>query len=224
MAIVKLKRGNRANLPSTASPGEVLLCQDTAEVYFGNNSGNLVEINSYESVNSHHLYDNSTNLYTATDLINQIMTSRNLAEATLHAQHSILGGGNVTLSTNYEIQWSNRFIVIGFGKDSKIALDGYFDVTMPYVGAAITVIGSSPVIVTSSGIPMANWQALYYQLPFGAGHSVSYNNFFLYNYNTSYVLPPNSILIAIREYDQNYVRLWNSRRVLPNGTAVTPYI
>ncbi len=40
MALIKLKRGNKANLPTTASQGEPLLAIDTGELYYGDNSGN----------------------------------------------------------------------------------------------------------------------------------------------------------------------------------------
>lgn len=34
------KRGNRASLPATASPGEILIALDTKETFFGDGSGN----------------------------------------------------------------------------------------------------------------------------------------------------------------------------------------
>lgn len=40
MAIIKLKRGNKASMPTTANVGEPMLAIDTGELFYGDNSGN----------------------------------------------------------------------------------------------------------------------------------------------------------------------------------------
>lgn len=40
MAIIKLKRGNKASLPTTANIGEPLLSMDTGELFYGDSAGN----------------------------------------------------------------------------------------------------------------------------------------------------------------------------------------
>ena len=49
MAIIKIKRGNKANLPSTANAGEPLLAIDTGELFYGDNSGNTQPVKVHKN-------------------------------------------------------------------------------------------------------------------------------------------------------------------------------
>lgn len=57
MPIIKLKRGNKSNLPSSGSPGEPFFAETTSELFIANSFGTLQEVNSYESNFSEKLYN-----------------------------------------------------------------------------------------------------------------------------------------------------------------------
>ena len=215
MAIIKLKRGNRSNLPASVNPGEPVVCQDTGEMFFGDQTGNLVQINAFESEVTGSLYNADKSVeYNADDILQKSRTINN-------AQTILSGGGNFTLSGNYELKWDYRMIVICAGHGSQFASDGYFSIDMPPVGTYINRINNSPVQVNSNGILLGTWEALYYRLPVGGHQNTDNSRFFIYNYQNAYMIPDDAVLIALRTADQNCVNLWTGVKLIAGGPSIT---
>lgn len=57
MVTLKIRRGLKANLPTSGSAGEMFFCTDTGEIFISNTGGAPTEINSYESNFSEKLYN-----------------------------------------------------------------------------------------------------------------------------------------------------------------------
>jgi hypothetical protein len=221
MATIKLRRGLRVNLPATGSPGEAFFCYDTGELFIANNSGNMVEINSYESNFSEAVYDSEkTNAYTADDFVLNIDRTKDIAIN--NARNEIYGGGTLTWSTDYCFKWTNRIIIIGAGYGSHFSTAGYFQIDMPAQGVSIQRYNSTAVTVTSNGIPLANWDTLYYKLPIGQNGNSNNANFIIYPYTgngTAFALPYNAIPLALRNADNNYLYIFNRQRIPVGGST-----
>jgi len=221
MATIKLRRGLRVNLPATGSPGEAFFCYDTGELFIANNSGNMVEINSYESNFSEAVYDSEkTNAYTADDFVLNIDRTKDIAIN--NARSEIYGGGTLTWSTDYCFKWTNRIIIIGAGYGSHFSTAGYFQIDMPAQGVSIQRYNSTAVKVTSNGIPLANWDTLYYKLPIGQNGNSNNANFIIYPYTgngTAFALPYNAIPLALRNADNNYLYIFNRQRIAAGGST-----
>ncbi len=173
-----------------------------------------------------------SNARTITGTINQIdvadgngvsgnpTVSMNVAYAeALKAQSNLSGGGNITYSNSSELKWTNRFIVISNGNGSHFTGNGYFDINMPGEGEEITGAGGAGnVTVTAGGIPLGPWQALYYVLPIGGSNASSTANFrtVLHYYGLS--IPENWLLIALRNGDDNILRLGTGVFLQPGQT------
>ncbi len=123
----------------------------------------------------------------------------------LRAMHNMSGGGTVSYDgTN--VKWSSRFIIMANGNGAHAATAGYFDITMPTTGTITGVGGASNVTATTSGIPLAAWQALYYILPTGTSGSVSAANFRVAAYTGALEIPEDWVLLAIVNADEAAVR------------------
>lgn len=221
MATIKLRRGLRANLPASGSPGEAFFCYDTGELFIVNNSGAMVEINSFESNYSEKIYNaaksasyNADSLYKYTDRVIDKAINTSLIE--------IYGGGIISFSSSYELKWTLRIIVMGAGRGSHFSTNGFFQISMPSIGTWITRYNAAAVQVTSGGIPLAVWDTLYYKLPIGSSSTFSASNFIIYPYNgngADYELPYNAIPIALHNSDNHYCYLFNRIRIAPGGST-----
>ncbi len=225
MATIKLRRGLRANLPATGSPGEAFFCYNTGELFIANNSGNMVEINCYESNFSEALYTaDKSESHTADefvlDSVNQVDIIRNIAMN--NARNEIYGGGTLTWSSDYCFKWTSRIIIIGAGCGTHFGTAGYFQIDMPSQGVSIQRYNAAAVTVTANGIPLANWDTLYYNLPIGANGSSNNSNFMIYPYTgngNGFTLPFNAIPLALRNADNNYLYIFNRQRIAAGGST-----
>ena len=135
------------------------------------------------------------------------------------AEFNLSGGGTVTLDNSNNIQWSNRFIVMNAGGGSQFSTDGFFQMDMPAVGTTITgVNGIGDQTVTSNGINLGGWQALYYILPIGSGYSTVNANFRVTGFSAPYTIPENWVLIAMKNGDDQTVRLGIGQTLYPGQT------
>jgi hypothetical protein len=115
---------------------------------------------------------------------------------------NITGGGVISANSGSYINWTQRFIVISQGNGTATANSGYFDITVPAAGTTITGVGgASNVVVGTSGIPLANWQALYYILPIGSSNTSVAANFRIASYTTAVDIPAHWVLICVRNGD-----------------------
>ena len=124
----------------------------------------------------------------------------------LRANVNLTGGGTVSYDGS-NLQWSARFIVMANGRGTNSSTAGYFDITMPTSGTVTGVGGATNQTATASGIPLAAWTALYYILPNGSGNASTAANFRLVSYTANLNVPSDWVLLAIRNGDDNTVRV-----------------
>lgn len=122
-------------------------------------------------------------------------------------EHVLTGGGIRKVSIN-GVYWSERFIVLGAGKDA-IVPSAYWDITVPPAGTVIPVYnesGRTTATVAATGwIPLTDWGALYYELPLGSPTlSTDFTKYRIVGFSTStpdFTVPENWILICARNTD-----------------------
>jgi hypothetical protein len=118
-----------------------------------------------------------------------------------------LQGGGVVSWTGTNLTWSTRVLVTPLPASTQgiVAQNGYFEMVMPAPGTFInrqtnewvTIVG-----VTASGIPLQQWDALYYIIPLGGAKDTDNNNFYIVNYTGTLWTPyPNWILLAVLNGD-----------------------
>ena len=131
----------------------------------------------------------------------------------LRANSVISGGGIIYVNSTFFIKWSSIFIIISNGNGSHFSTTGYFQIAMPDVGTEITGLGTTSKTVTSDGIELGAWDALYYILPIGLDDGTRNANFRLVNYLYSAEIPETWIPLALRNAAFGYVQF-------PNGVCL----
>ena len=138
----------------------------------------------------------------------------------IRAQSRIVGGGTISVDASYNIKWSQRFILIGLGRDANLATNGYFNITTPTVGTIIPGYGGAPsATVTSAGIPLASWTALWYVVPYGSNEVSLDANFRVTTYTSNLKVPNDWILIAVRNTDATRVEWATGDKVEPGSDS-----
>jgi len=140
--------------------------------------------------------------------------------ASLRANVNISGGGVITWDSNGYFNSTSRFIVIANGRGAFFSTNGFFDITIPTSGTIQGVGGASNVTATSAGIPISNWQALYYILPIGSGNVSIASNFRIASYTSDVVIPDNWVLVASRNGDNNTLSIAGGKYTLHQGGSV----
>jgi hypothetical protein len=123
---------------------------------------------------------------------------------------NISGGGNISYIGGY-IKWDQRLIIISDskGSSSPATYGDYYDIICPTTGN-IDVVGTTPVAATASGIPLAAWQALYYDLGDGSGGANGSYHIVSYVTGTAdFMIPADWVLIAALNTDVNKVKFSN---------------
>jgi hypothetical protein len=147
--------------------------------------------------------------------------------ADLAAKTNMTGGGTVVW-TGSNLSWTSRFIVISNGRGTYFAASGYFDMSMPADGTVIPGLGgASNHTVTGGVITIPAWQALYYILPIGSGNGSVAANYRIVSYTADFVVPENWILVALRNGDDQTLRLGTGETLTAgqtNGVAGGDYI
>ncbi len=139
----------------------------------------------------------------------------------LRAQSNLTGGGTIAVDGSYNFSWTSRFIAISNGRGSHFSTGGYFDVLMPAAGTALTGVGGAASTTwTASGVTLGSWQALYYILPIGSGQSSLAANFRLASYTSDLEVPANWILLAVRNGDNNQVRIGSGLTLHANQSYI----
>jgi hypothetical protein len=121
--------------------------------------------------------------------------------ASLRAHTNISGGGVITVDGGGFIKNSARFIVISNGRGAHFSTSGYFNIDIPTSGTITGVGGASNRTATANGIQVAGWDALYYILPIGSGHTSLAANFRVAKYTANSVIPEEWVLIATKNGD-----------------------
>lgn len=142
-----------------------------------------------------------------------------------NAKKVISGGGVPTVDTSFYVKWSQRFIMMGAGRSVALCPNGYFDIICPTSGTIIGAGGASNKTATAAGIPLAQWEALYYILPLGSPATSIQANFRVVNYTSDYVVSDDWILIAVRNGDgSGAVNAADDSVTFANGHTTTPWI
>jgi hypothetical protein len=157
------------------------------------------------------------NLSNGTATIGTLLNN-NLINYGVSAQWVINGGGTATW-TGTSILWSARIIVIPV-KKSEYGSNGHFDISCPTSGT-ITYYNSSNVTTTvtctASGIPMTDWEALYYEITPGQSNTSDQTQFRLVHFGNSTWKPTsNWILVAVRNGDNASLK-W-----IPGNSYIAP--
>jgi hypothetical protein len=164
--------------------------------------------------------DANKKLSTVSSIPSTDISGLNTIVASLRANRNISGGGTVSVdSSTGNVKWTNRFIVIANGTGSFFGTSGHFDINCPPSGTTITGVGgASNVTVTSAGIPLTNWQALYYILPIGSGNPTVNANFRVVMYTGALEIPHDWVLICVKNGD-NATTYFNNGIALKQGES-----
>lgn len=125
------------------------------------------------------------------------------------AQHLLSGGGAVTYSTAFGpiLKWTSRFIVMGQGK-SQLAPSGFFDIPVPVGGVSIPVYskaGTTSSSTVAGGVNLADWESLYYELPWGASSAGVEANFRIVHYDgANFQVPSHWVHVATKLNDAGF--------------------
>lgn len=143
----------------------------------------------------------------------------------IRAQARLSGGGQLSVSTSYEVKWSERFIAIGFGRGSNTAVSGYFDINPPSAGTVINGYGGATnKTVTAAGIPLAGFDSLWYEIPYGSSGGSVNGNFRITNWSSPFTVPNNWVMICVRNADgsPNKVDWAVGPKIAAGGDYFTP--
>lgn len=124
------------------------------------------------------------------------------------AQHLVIGGGAVNYVPSFgQLKWTSRFIVIGLSKN-HLSPGGYFDIPVPLGGVTIPVYtwsGGFQTQTVAGGIYLANWQALYYEIPWGSTGAGVEANFRIVSHDgpatSPFQVPSHWVLLAVKGGD-----------------------
>jgi hypothetical protein len=123
----------------------------------------------------------------------------------LRANRNINGGGTITVDASGNVLWSSRFIVISNGRGSHFSTAGYYDINCPTSGTITGVGGAANKTATAAGIPLAQWEAIYYILPIGSNNASVAANFRVASYTSDVEIPSDWVLICVRNGDDGLV-------------------
>jgi len=147
-------------------------------------------------------------------------TSRDTLVASLRANVNINGGGTITWDSNGYFNASERFIVVSNGRGAFFCTSGFFDITIPTSGTIIGVGGAGNATVTSAGVPIGDWDALYYILPIGSGNTSLPANFRIVKYNNNIIIPDNWVLIAMQNDNSSALAIAGGKYTLHKGESI----
>ena len=139
--------------------------------------------------------------------------------ASLRANVNISGGGTITVNASAFVLWSERFIIISNGNGSNFGTSGFFDISCPTSGTITGVGGASNKTATAAGIPLANYEALYYILPIGSNNTSVAANFRVVSYISAIDIPHNWVLVCLRNGD-NGIFYFSAGYTLPLNTSI----
>ena len=124
----------------------------------------------------------------------------------VHAQFNLHGGGNVVFNSSGYLKWDTRIIAIPV-KEPEFGSSGYIDIDCPTSGT-ITYYNSSGTettkTCTADGIPIGNWEALWYVVTPGQSKTSVQTKFVVNAYQSRTHTPDeNWLLIASRNGDSH---------------------
>jgi hypothetical protein len=150
----------------------------------------------------------------------QFITNSKIVDWKNHtAQLTMSGGGTVTFNGT-ALLWSARVIAIP-AENAEYSASGYIDITCPTSGTVVyynAANATTTVTATAAGIPLAAWEAIYYQVTEGQIYTSDQTKFRVVNYtNTTWSPGPGWLLIASRNGDDSTVRWLPGQKTIPSG-------
>ena len=143
----------------------------------------------------------------------------------MYANFSMSGGGNIKwdIATS-KLSWTTRIITSPITKTSY-GSSGFFDINMP-TNTTITHYngnsGTATQTITTTGITLNPWNALYYKLPIGSSNATVNSNFVIVNFTNSTWVPDSTwVLIAVRNGDDNSVKFLPAGITFSNDATST---
>jgi hypothetical protein len=134
---------------------------------------------------------------------------------TANAQYAMSGGGTVVFTGSY-IKWGTRVILLPVEK-TEFGSDGYIDITCPTSGTITyyaSGTGFQSVTCNSNGIPISDWQGLWYRVTSGQSHTSVQGRFALVHYGNSTWVPDEGwVCICVRNGDTDGHLKWNPGQV-----------
>lgn len=135
------------------------------------------------------------------------------------AQRLLTGGGAVSYVNAGGLtllKWSSRFIIIGMGRN-HLSTEGYFTINVPVGGVTVPVYGKNGATTTTTvagGIWLTNWQALYYEIPWGGDSTFNEANFRIVDFDDTakrFQVPSHWVFVAVKLDDggSEYVQMGN---------------
>lgn len=119
--------------------------------------------------------------------------------------------------TGSNLSWTGTLKFSGVGYHRNGIEDGSLTVSMPAVNSTIPVMGNhnTSVTVTSAGIPLAQYQALYLAIPPGVlnDSNVQQRFFIVDDFDGAYQLPEWAVMIASRPRGSDMLRLGNGQQL-----------
>ena len=142
----------------------------------------------------------------------------------LRANQNINGGGTISVDASGYVLWSARFIVIANGNGTNFSTSGYFDIACPTAGTITGVGGAANVTATAAGIPLGQWQALYYILPIGSAATTVAANFRVAAYTGALDVPHTWVLICVYNGDDGKFYFNNGVTLRLATSSVNTYL
>jgi hypothetical protein len=140
---------------------------------------------------------------TSTGTVALLNPSSILDYNTPSAQYALSGGGTVVWNGS-RIKWSARVIAIPL-KNPELAIQGYADIVCPTSGTILYYASGntlSTVTCDANGIPLADWQSLWYQIGPSQSSSPDSSRFRVVDYTSTGWAPGFGwVLIAARNSD-----------------------
>ena len=108
-----------------------------------------------------------------------------------------LSGGSVRRVTTTHVWWQTMYAI---GPRQTGAASAFYTLNCPTSGTVLGVGGAPNRTATSDGIPLGDWESLWYIVPVGSSASTSLAaNFRVASYSTVWAPPDDAILIGFRD-------------------------
>jgi microcystin-dependent protein len=135
------------------------------------------------------------------------------------AHYTLSGGGTIRWTKGGQFRWSNRFICICMGRTSIVPA-GHINIRYPINASQLTVWDGSTDRLTSDGIQLRAWEALYAIHNMDLDENQVTYRVIRYECLPTFEVPINWILVAVMNDDDKSLKLGTGITIAP-GASVT---